>query len=73
CGVGAEVAAILAEQAFDQLCAPVLRIPSPDVPAPSSYPLELAFSPQADAIAAAAAILMSGSGRQRHLAVVGHG
>jgi pyruvate/2-oxoglutarate/acetoin dehydrogenase E1 component len=55
CGVGAEVAAIIAEKAFDALKAPVLRITSPDVPAPSSYPLELAFTPQADAIAEAAA------------------
>jgi pyruvate/2-oxoglutarate/acetoin dehydrogenase E1 component len=59
CGVGAEVAAIVAEKAFDALHAPVLRITSPDVPAPSSYPLEMAFTPQADTIAAAAAGLMS--------------
>ncbi len=59
CGVGAEVAAIVAEKAFDSLKTPVLRITSPDVPAPSSYPLELAFTPQADAIAAAAAGLMA--------------
>jgi pyruvate dehydrogenase E1 component beta subunit len=58
CGVGAEVAAIVAEKAFDSLKAQVLRLTSPDVPAPSSYPLELAFAPQADAIAAAAASLM---------------
>lgn len=58
CGVGAEVAAIVAEKAFDALKTPVLRITSPDVPAPSSYPLELAFTPQADAIAATAACLM---------------
>jgi len=54
CGVGAEVAALLAEKAFDSLREPVLRITSPDVPAPSSPPLELAFAPQAEAIAAAA-------------------
>lgn len=59
CGVGAEIAAILAEKAFDALKAPVLRITSPDVPAPSSYPLELAFSPQAEEIAKAAASLMA--------------
>jgi len=59
CGVGAEVAAIVAEKAFDALRAPVVRITSPDVPAPSSYPLEMAFAPQADAIAAAAAGLTS--------------
>ena len=59
CGVGAEVAAIVAEKAFDALKAPVLRLTSPDVPAPSSYPLELAFTPQADGIAAAAAKLVA--------------
>lgn len=59
CGVGAEVAAIVAEKAFGALKAPVLRITSPDVPAPSSYPLELAFTPQADAIAEAAAKLVA--------------
>lgn len=59
CGVGAEVAAIVAEQAFAALKAPVLRITSPDVPAPASYPLELAFAPQADAIAAAAVRLVA--------------
>jgi pyruvate dehydrogenase E1 component beta subunit len=62
CGVGAEVAAIVAEKAFDALRAPVQRLTSPDVPAPSSYPLELAFTPQADSIAAAAVILTNGAG-----------
>lgn len=58
CGVGAEVAAIVAGKAFDALKAPVLRLTSPDVPAPSSHPLELAFTPQADAIMAAAESLL---------------
>jgi len=69
CGVGAEIAALLAEQAFDALRAPVLRITSPDVPAPSSYPLEQAFTPQADAIAAAASGLMSGAAPRAPVAV----
>lgn len=60
CGVGAEVAAIVAEKAFGSLKAPVLRITGPDAPAPSSYPLEQAFTPQAEAIAAAAAALVGG-------------
>src|SRR5690606_25954539 len=54
CGVGAEVAALVAEHAFDALKAPVLRLTGPDAPAPASWPLEQAFVPQADAIAAAA-------------------
>jgi pyruvate/2-oxoglutarate/acetoin dehydrogenase E1 component len=65
CGVGAEVAAIIGEQAFDALKAPVRRLTGPDAPAPSSYVLEQAFMPQADAITAAAAALVG-----RDLAIV---
>lgn len=53
CGVGAEVAAIVAEKAFDALKAPVLRLTGPDTPAPSSFVLEQAFIPQPGAIAEA--------------------
>ena len=53
CGVGAEVAALVSEQAFEALKAPVLRLTGPDAPAPSSYVLEQAFIPQAEAIVAA--------------------
>jgi pyruvate dehydrogenase E1 component beta subunit len=58
CGMGAEVAAIVSEKAFDALTAPVVRITGPDAPAPSSYMLEQAFIPQPDAIVAAAARLV---------------
>jgi pyruvate dehydrogenase E1 component beta subunit len=58
CGVGAEVAAIIAEQAFDTLKAPVLRLTGPDAPAPSSYVLEQAFMPQLDGVVAAVKKLM---------------
>jgi len=54
CGVGAEISAIVTEQAFDALRAPILRLTGPDAPAASSYPLEQAYLPQPDAIAAAA-------------------
>ncbi|GIZ51666.1 alpha-ketoacid dehydrogenase subunit beta [Noviherbaspirillum aridicola] len=54
CGVGAEVAAIVGEQAFDALRSPVRRLTGPDAPAAASWPLEQAFLPQPDAIAAAA-------------------
>ncbi|MES3024031.1 MAG: transketolase C-terminal domain-containing protein [Pseudomonadota bacterium] len=54
CGVGAEVAALLAEHAFASLKAPVLRLTGPDAPAPASYPLEQAFVPQCDALVKAA-------------------
>ncbi len=59
CGVGAEVAALVAAEAFAALKAPVVRITGPDAPAPSSYPLEQAFIPQADAITAAARRLVA--------------
>ena len=59
CGVGAEIAALVAEEAFAQLKAPVVRLGGPDAPVASSYPLEQAFVPQAEAIAAAAERLCS--------------
>lgn len=54
CGVGAEIAATVAEKAFDVLRAPVVRLAGPDAPAASSWILEQAFVPQAEAIAGAA-------------------
>lgn len=50
CGVGAEVAALVAEKAFRALKAPVSRLTGPDAPSPASYPLEQAFTPQAEGI-----------------------
>jgi 2-oxoisovalerate dehydrogenase E1 component beta subunit len=53
-GFGAEVAAILAEEAFTDLDAPVRRLAGPDVPAvPFSHPLQDWFMPNAEKIAAA--------------------
>ena len=53
-GIGAEVAAIVAEQAFEHLDAPVTRLCGPDVPAmPFAPTLEAAFMPSADSITAA--------------------
>jgi 2-oxoisovalerate dehydrogenase E1 component beta subunit len=53
-GMGAEVAAILAEEAFELLDGPIMRVTAPDTPVPFSPPLEQAFLPNADKIAAAA-------------------
>lgn len=55
CGIGAEIAALVAEKAFARLKAPIIRLGGPDAPVAASYPLEQAFVPQAAAIAAAAA------------------
>ncbi len=45
-GFGAEIAATIAEEAFEDLDAPVKRIAAPDCPVPFSPPLEKAFIPQ---------------------------
>jgi pyruvate dehydrogenase E1 component beta subunit len=50
CGVGAEIAAIVAEKAFPSLKAPVARLTGPDAPAAASFPLEAAYAPSADRI-----------------------
>ena len=50
CGVGAEVAAIVAEKAFAALKAPVARLTGPDAPAAASFPLEAAYVPSAGRI-----------------------
>jgi pyruvate dehydrogenase E1 component beta subunit len=50
CGVGAEVAAIVSEHAWSSLRGPIVRVTSPDVPAPASFALEQAFAPQASTI-----------------------
>ena len=47
-GFGAEIAATIAEEAFEDLDAPVKRIAAPDTPVPFSPPLEKAFIPQVE-------------------------
>jgi 2-oxoisovalerate dehydrogenase E1 component beta subunit len=47
-GFGAEIAATVAEQAFELLDAPIARVTAPDTPVPFSPPLEKAFIPQVD-------------------------
>ena len=58
CGVGAEIAALVSERAFDALKSPVRRLTGPDAPAPSSWALEQAGVPQPEAIVSAAAALV---------------
>jgi 2-oxoisovalerate dehydrogenase E1 component beta subunit len=45
-GTGAEVAAVIAEEAFEHLDAPVMRLAPPNVPVPFSPTLEDAYLPQ---------------------------
>jgi 2-oxoisovalerate dehydrogenase E1 component beta subunit len=52
-GFGAEIAATIAEEAFEQLDAPVKRLAGPDTPVPFSPPLEKAFIPQVEDVAEA--------------------
>ena len=49
-GIGAEVSAILAEDGFDLLDAPVVRVAPPNVPVPFSPSLEDAYLPQVEEI-----------------------
>ncbi len=52
-GVGAEVAAFIAEDLFEALDAPIARLGGADVPVPFSPPLEDAYRPSAETIGAA--------------------
>ena len=52
-GFGAEIAATIAEEAFEYLDAPPRRLTAPDTPVPFSPALEAAFIPQVADVAAA--------------------
>lgn len=58
-GVGAEIAAMIADQAFEWLDGPVRRLGGLDTPIPFSPPLEDAYRPSAATIYAAAMDLAS--------------
>jgi 2-oxoisovalerate dehydrogenase E1 component beta subunit len=58
-GIGAEIAAILAEECFDWLDGPVMRVTAPDSPVPYAPPLESAFLPGPDDLIEAARRLAS--------------
>jgi acetoin:2,6-dichlorophenolindophenol oxidoreductase subunit beta len=53
CGIASEISAIVAEEGFKHLRAPILRIARPDVPTPFSKPLEDAITPTADKVCTA--------------------
>jgi 2-oxoisovalerate dehydrogenase E1 component beta subunit len=53
-GIGAELAAILAEDLFEYLDGPITRVAAPDVPFPYAPPLEAAFLPDTEKILTAA-------------------
>jgi pyruvate dehydrogenase E1 component beta subunit len=57
-GVGANLAALVSEQAFDDLDAPVQRVTGADVPMPYSKPLEdIAYPHEGQIVSAALAVL----------------
>lgn len=57
-GFGAEIAAMVADEGFDYLDAPIKRVTAPDTPVPFSPVLEDAYLPNADKIKAAVLNLM---------------
>jgi len=61
-GLGAEIAAQVAEQAFDYMDAPPKRVAAPFTPVPFSPPLEDAWLPQAADIVAAAEEVAAATG-----------
>jgi len=58
-GFGAEIAALIAQEAFEYLDAPVRRVAAMDLPVPFSPPLEQAMLPSVDKILVAARELLS--------------
>jgi 2-oxoisovalerate dehydrogenase E1 component beta subunit len=52
-GFGAEIAATIAEEAFEDLDGPVIRIAAPDTPVPFSPPLEKTYLPQVEDVVGA--------------------
>lgn len=67
CGAAAEIAATVAEEAFDFLCAPVLRVTLPDAPAPTAHAQEEVYYRGRGDIVAAVQTLVS---RKAHEASV---
>ena len=58
-GMGGELAALIAEEAFGDLDGPVVRLTAPDTPVPFSPPLEEFFLPNAEKLTDAARRLAS--------------
>jgi len=58
-GFGGEIASLLAEEAFDDLAAPIVRLGSKFTPVPMNPVLEKAYLPSVDDVCAAAVKLMT--------------
>lgn len=61
CGIAAEIAAIVFEEAFDSMKSPPIRVTLPDIPAPSSRILEKAYYPTVEHIIQAVQALVQSS------------
>jgi pyruvate dehydrogenase E1 component beta subunit len=59
-GIGAEIAATLAERLADYLLAPVARVASPDIPVPFAPPMENYYRPTVERIVEAAKRVVAG-------------
>lgn len=59
CGIAAEIAALAVERSFSNLKAPVVRVALPDIPAPASRTLEVAYYPRSKDIQAAVKKLLN--------------
>jgi acetoin:2,6-dichlorophenolindophenol oxidoreductase subunit beta len=53
CGYGAEIVAMIAEELFDALKAPVRRVAAPDIPVPFTPPQEDYYKPTAEQVVSA--------------------
>jgi acetoin:2,6-dichlorophenolindophenol oxidoreductase subunit beta len=58
-GVGAEIAARMADVGFDELDAPIVRVGAPFMPIPFAKPLEGAYRPDASKVIAAIGKVMA--------------
>ncbi len=72
CGAAAEIAAIVAEEGFASLRAPIRRVVAPDVHPPFSPALESLMYPTADRIASGVKALAQGSPPAKELTASGH-
>ena len=62
-GFGAEIAAIVAEDAFEFLKAPIKRVAAPDIPVPFSPPQEKFYKPNAGMVVDAVKSIMGSKAR----------
>ena len=53
CGVASEISAIMADEGFEFLRSPIVRVTRPDIPVPFSKPLEDSITPTAERVIAA--------------------